>query len=110
MRAGPGGNFRPTKLRRREECAASRTFGLLLATDKRGNEHAPARRMGVQEVIWDCRIWWPGLEGMTRYSACYTSKGKLRRNVDPSTAHRNHVHVGLNHDGSAMRTSFWRDD
>src|SRR5215211_2745907 len=35
--------------------AARRLILTLLATDKAGNLHALARRMGVQEIIWDCR-------------------------------------------------------
>jgi hypothetical protein len=91
-----------------DRAAARQLVSLLLATDRQGNPHALARRMGVQELIWDCRIWWSGLEGMTRYAECYGKNGQPRKRVDPSNAHRNHVHIGLNHDGARMRTSFWR--
>src|SRR4051812_22217949 len=80
---------------------------LLLATDRDGNQHALARRMGVQEIIWNCQSWWSGAERMGPYSLCYDRKGK-RKKVDDSSAHRNHVHIGLNLEGARMHTSFWR--
>ena len=42
--------------------AGERLIALLLAPDRAGNPHALARRMGVQEIIWDCRAWWSGAE------------------------------------------------
>lgn len=64
--------------------------------------------MGIQEIIWDCRSWWSGAERLGDYSLCVTEKGKRRRNVNPTLAHRDHVHIGLSRPGSRMRTSFWR--
>ena len=37
---------------------ARRLIDLLLAPDVAGNTHALARRMGIQEIIWNCRSWW----------------------------------------------------
>ena len=88
--------------------AARRLIMTLLATDRAGNPHALARRMGVQEIIWDCRSWWSGSDRMGPYSVCYTRAGKRRKKVDTTLAHRDHVHIGLNRRGAAMRTSFWR--
>ena len=88
--------------------AGRRLIRLLLAPDRAGNPHALARRMGVQEIIWDCRAWWSGAERPARYSACYSRRGKLRRRVDATTAHRDHIHLGLNRMGAARLTSFWR--
>jgi hypothetical protein len=87
--------------------AARRLIDRLLAPDAAGNEHALARRMGVQEIIWDCRSWWAGSEGMGPYGACFDRRGRKRR-VDVTTAHRDHVHIGLNRAGARKRTSFWR--
>jgi hypothetical protein len=88
--------------------AAWRLILTLLATDRAGNPHALARRMGVQEIIWNCRSWWSGADRMGPYSLCYTRKGKLRGKVDRTLAHRDHVHIGLSRQGARMRTSFWR--
>ena len=87
--------------------AARRLIMTLLATDRAGNPHALARRMGVQEIIWNCHSWWSGSDRMEPYSLCYTRKGKLRKTVDRTLAHRDHVHIGLNRRGARMRTSFW---
>jgi hypothetical protein len=86
---------------------ARRLIDLWLATDSDGNEHALARRMGIQEIIWNCHSWWSGADRMGPYSVCYDRKGK-RRKVDDTTAHRNHVHIGLNLAGARMHSSFWR--
>jgi hypothetical protein len=88
--------------------AGRRLIKLLLAQDRAGNAHALARRMGVQEIIWDCRAWWSGAAQPTRYSPCFSRRGKLRRRVDATTAHRDHIHLGLNRMGAARLTSFWR--
>jgi len=88
--------------------AARRLILTLLATDKAGNLHALARRMGVQEIIWDCRSWFSGAERMGRYSVCYDKRGRRRKHFDDTLAHRNHVHIGLNRAGARKRTSFWR--
>jgi hypothetical protein len=88
--------------------AARKLIRLLLATDRAGNEHALARRMGVQEIIWDCQSWWSGSDEMDDYSVCFTERGKRRKGVSATLAHRDHVHIGLSRAGAAMRTSFWR--
>jgi hypothetical protein len=88
-----------------ERREARRLIRLFLATDKAGNPHALARRMGIQEIIWNCKAWW-GSPRMKRYSLCYTRSGKRRR-VDDTSAHRDHMHIGLNWRGARKRTSFW---
>jgi hypothetical protein len=87
---------------------AQRLIALMLAPDRLGQPHALARRMGLQEIIWDCMSWWAGTEGLRAYSVCLNGNGDLRRHVDPTLAHRNHIHFGLSFAGAAMRTSFWR--
>lgn len=85
--------------------AARQLISALLAPDVKGRPAALARRMGVQEIIFDCRAWFGGGWGapaLTRYSTC-----KGDKKVDDTTAHRNHVHLGLTKRGAAKRTSFW---
>ena len=86
----------------KERRAAMRLIDTLLATDNNGNEHALARRMGVQGIIFDCRSWWSGMDEMGEYSACEGNE-----KPDPTTAHRDHVHIELNWDGARKQTSFW---
>ena len=88
--------------------AARRLIALLLATDRAGNPHALARRMGVQELIWNCRSWWAGAERMGPYSVCFDRRGRPRKHVDRTLGHRDHVHIGLTRAGARKRTSFWR--
>lgn len=86
---------------------AKRLIDLLLAPDRNGNQHALARRMGIQEVIWNCTSWYSGAEGMRPYSTCFDSEGRPKE-IDHTTAHRDHIHFGLNWLGARKRTSFWR--
>jgi hypothetical protein len=88
--------------------AARKLILTLLATDRMGNPHALARRMGVQELIWNCRSWWAGEDRMGKYSYCYGRSGRRKKRLDDTQAHRNHVHIGLNRAGARKRTSFWR--
>ena len=87
---------------------AQRIISLLLAPDRAGNPHALARRMGIQEIIWNCRSWYTGDGGLERYSVCFDPKGRRKRGVDDTTAHRNHIHFGLNWRGARKKTSFWQ--
>ncbi len=87
---------------------AERLIDLFLAPDKVGNIHALARRMGIQELIWNCHAWFSGDGGMQPYSVCYDKKGKPKKHVDETQGHMNHIHIGLNWAGARMKTSFWR--
>jgi len=91
-----------------DKAEARRLIRLLLAPDRDGNAHALARRMGVEEIIWDCSYWGAGSAEFGRYAPCYGKNGKLRKHVDPTIGHRNHLHIGMSRRGAAARTSFWR--
>jgi hypothetical protein len=88
--------------------AAASLIALLLAPDRDGNPEALARRMGVEEIIWNCGYWGAGMSDFEPYSPCFTRSGKPNRSVDDTTAHRDHVHLGMTYAGAAARTSFWR--
>ena len=83
-----------------------RLINLMLAPDRNGNLHALARRMGVQEIIFNCRSWYSGGDSLRPYSPCYDEDGRRKR-IDDTTAHRDHIHFGLNWPGAKKRTSFW---
>ena len=93
---------------RADRRAAKRLIALLLASDAAGNPQALARRMGVEELIWDCSYWAAGMGQFIKYKPCYGKSGKLRKHVDPTVGHRNHVHIGMSKRGAMRRTSFWR--
>jgi hypothetical protein len=90
------------------ERAAGRTLiQLLLAPDRAGTPHALARRMGVEEIIWDCSYWGAGMEDFKPYSVCFNKNGERRKHVDPTAGHLDHLHIGMSKAGAAKRTSFW---
>jgi subtilisin family serine protease len=79
-----------------ELALGNRIVQWLLASDAAGNPHANARRLGVQELIWNHQMWTAGRrsdEGMRPYSG-----------VDP---HTTHLHIGQNRLGSTMGTTYW---
>ena len=86
---------------------AKRLILLLLAPDTAGNAQALARRMGVQEIIWDCGYWRSGMTGFSDYAPCFGKRGRLKKHVDVTVAHRDHVHIGFSKPGAARSTSFW---
>ena len=88
--------------------AARDLIELLLATDSAGNAQALARRMGVEELIWDCAYWAAGMPEFQPYRPCYDKRGRPRKNMNVTVAHRDHVHIGMTRAGAAGRTSFWR--
>jgi hypothetical protein len=90
-----------------DERAAEKLIRLLLAPDAAGNPQALARRMGIEELIWDCGYWSAGMTQFSPYSPCYGKRGKLKRKVNTTVAHRDHVHIGMTKLGAAARTSFW---
>lgn len=63
--------------------------------------------MGIQEIIWNCRSWWSGSDGMGPYSQCFRENGKKRENVNFTLAHKDHIHFGLSWRGARKRTTFW---
>jgi hypothetical protein len=86
--------------------AAERLAGMLLAPDSLGNPQPLARRMGVEEMIFDCGYWGAGMTQFEQYDPCY-KHGKRRKRVDPTVGHINHLHIGLTKAAAARRTSFW---
>jgi hypothetical protein len=85
---------------------AQRLIDLLLAPDRRGNVRALARRMGIEEIIWNCQYWGAGSDSFRPYSVCFDKKGRPKK-IDDTTAHRDHIHFGLNWAGAKKRTTFW---
>lgn len=85
-----------------------RLIRLLLAPDKLGTPHALARRMGVEELIWDCSYWAAGMEQFMPYDPCFGKNGKRKRGVNPTVGHLDHIHIGMSKAGAAARTTFWQ--
>ena len=64
--------------------------------------------MGIIEVIGTAATTASDERRGKRYSACTDASGRLRSDVDPTTAHRNHIHFSLSRAGAQMQTSYWR--
>ena len=58
--------------------------------------------MGIQEVIWRCRIWTAGTTRTRFYSPCRNP------GIGKTESHRDHLHIGLNWAGARKKTTFWR--
>jgi hypothetical protein len=67
----------------------------LLKSDRYGNRHAMARRLGIQYMIWNRRIW-----------GAYAAGSGWRRYTG-SNPHTDHVHFSLSWAGARKKTSFW---
>lgn len=67
----------------------------LLQRDAYGNRYAMARRLGIQYMIWNRRIW-----------GAYAAGSGWRRYTG-SNPHTDHVHFSLSWSGARRKTSFW---
>lgn len=67
----------------------------LLATDKYGNRHALARRLGIMYIIWNGYMWraYRPDDGWQPYSG--------------SNPHTDHVHFSFSWAGALRQTSWW---
>ena len=78
----------------RDKAKANTFLDWLLATDRHGNKHAMARRLGVMYIIFNHRMWRAyGDPGWSAYTG--------------TNPHIDHIHISLSYDGSSGRTSFW---
>jgi hypothetical protein len=78
-----------------DKAVADDILGWLLATDKYGNKHANARRLGIMYLIWNRQIW----------SAARQSEGW--RPYSGENPHRDHIHFSLSWDGALQKTTWW---
>lgn len=67
----------------------------LLKTDRQGHEYAIARRLGIQYMIWNRRMWraYDADAGWQPYTG--------------SNPHTDHVHFSFTWRGARQNTSFW---
>jgi hypothetical protein len=68
----------------------------LFATDKYGNKHAMARRLGIMYIIWNAKIWNAGSDHWDTYSCSGTT-----------ACHKDHVHFSFGWAGALAKTSYW---
>jgi hypothetical protein len=77
------------------DAAHRRAVGRFIGKVSAGNWRL-ARAMGIQELIWNHRIW------------TSSRHGEGWRAYTGPNPHTDHIHIGLNRAGAAKRTSFWR--
>jgi len=84
---------------------ANALLGWFLATDRYGNRHANARRVGVMYLIWNNKILslHSADKGWRPYRDCAR---RPQRSAD-SVCHRDHIHISLSWEGARARTSYW---
>jgi len=80
---------------RRDRRSVKAVMHWLLKKDKYGNRYAMARRLGIQYMIWNRRIW-----------GSYSASSGWRRYTG-SSPHTDHVHFSLSWKGARKKTSFW---
>jgi len=75
--------------------AADALIKWLLASDKHGNRHAMARRLGIMYMIYNRKIWkaYQSDRGWQRYTG--------------SNAHTDHIHFSFSWAGARKETTFW---
>lgn len=89
----------------RDRARAAAFLERVLRTDRGGNEHAWARRMGIMYVIWSDRMWsaWDGFRPEPYLSSSCRRKERCSRTL----RHRDHVHVSLTRAAGMGRTSWF---
>ncbi len=96
----------PANVNRKADRRRARAFmKRVFATDRRGNPHALARRMGIMYVIWNDRMYaaWNDFEPEPYLS----SSCKRRKRCSKTLRHRDHVHVSLTRRGGKGKTSWY---
>jgi hypothetical protein len=90
-----------------QKALAEAFLAWLQAPDGYGNPEAMARRLGVEYVIWNNRMWraYDPTRGWTVYDHCLSKKKRHKKTYD-NACHRTHVHISLSWDGAYQRTSF----
>jgi hypothetical protein len=91
-----------------QKAMAKAFIAWLEAPDSYGNTYAMARRLGVEYVIWNNRMWrtYDTGRGWTEYDNCL-HKQKKGKAAWANACHRTHVHISLSWDGAYKRTSYF---
>jgi hypothetical protein len=79
-----------------ELAKANSMLNWLLATDRHGNRHALARRLGVMYIIWNRKMWraYQPSNGWQSYSG--------------PNPHIDHVHISFSWAGARKQTTWWQ--
>ncbi len=83
---------------------ARRFLGTVFTTNRQGDLHARARRMGIMYIIWNDRIW----RSYARFEPGPYLPCTPRRKCSKTARHRDHMHVSLSRRGAHARTSWYQ--
>ena len=89
----------------RDRRGVQRFLKKIFRTDRQGNEHALARRMGIMYIIWDDQMY----ASYDRFAAkpYRHSSCKTVARCSQTLRHRDHVHISLSRAGGAAETSWY---
>lgn len=90
---------------RRDRQYAADFLERLFRTDRRGNEQALARRMGIMYVIWNDHIW-SASSGYRQNDYLHSACRKVER-CSVTLRHRDHMHISLTWPAARARTSWY---
>ncbi|MFI7443040.1 hypothetical protein [Nonomuraea indica] len=78
-----------------DRAVANDVLAWLLATDRYGNTHAIARRLGIMYIIWNRQIWnaYQASSGWQPYAG--------------SNPHTDHIHFSFSWPGALKQTTWW---
>jgi len=83
-----------------DRAAAENLIANLTKADSNGNRNAIARRFGIEQIIWDCKIWTSNNPTFRDFSGGSNCAGWSK-----TDAHRDHVHIGQSWRGARENTS-----
>lgn len=88
-----------------EKAIGDSIFSFFRRSDTGGAAYMPMRRFGVQEVIWNCRIYSASNMTVRTYFRCDPNSSGY--STSPSLRHEDHVHIGLNKAGAERQRTAW---
>lgn len=86
-----------------DRAEGNKIVGFFTKADAGGTSGAMARRFGIQEIIWNCKIWTANYPYWREYfPGCAESD-----TASKTTKHRDHVHMGQNWPGARRNRTAW---
>jgi len=92
--------------READRARAARFLERVLATDRRDNTDALARRMGIMYIIWNDRMW-ASYDDQFDPDAYLSSSCSSTKHCSKTLRHRDHLHVSLTRAGGRGATSWY---
>lgn len=88
-----------------EKSVGDAIFSFFRKSDTAYVAYMPMKRFGIQEVIWNCRIYTASNMTVRLYFRCDPNSSGYSTNA--SLRHEDHVHVGLNKAGAERQRTAW---